>query len=75
MALPARIGAALVLVAFGLTLAPVLATGAAWPALAALTPALSETGPALAAFLGGAALALLAVYLVAAGARGVRRGA
>ncbi|WP_296429190.1 efflux RND transporter permease subunit [Yoonia sp.] len=71
---PAGLGALGALVLFGITLAPLLVTGGPLPAVAAALPMLQGGfGAALAVFIAGLMVLLLAIYLVAALSQGLRR--
>jgi multidrug efflux pump subunit AcrB len=73
--LPARLGAAAALGWFVATLAPVIATGSAWPAAIVVLPMLAGgAGPAFVAFAGGLAVTLALIYVVGAVIVALRAG-
>ncbi|SEM76374.1 Multidrug efflux pump subunit AcrB [Loktanella fryxellensis] len=64
---PAVLGAALAVALFAGTVAPVLVTGSAWDPASAVLPLLAAgTGAAMAVFVAGLAVALLAIYAASA---------
>ena len=74
MFVPAGLGVLGAFVLFGVTLAPLLLTGGPWPAIATALPMLQGGfGVALALFIFGLMVLLLAIYVVAALSQGLRR--
>ncbi len=74
MYLPAMMGAVLAVGLFGVTVGPVLWTGAAWAAAADLVPLLhGGLGPAFGVFVAGLGAVLTGLYLVTAIGFGLRR--
>jgi multidrug efflux pump subunit AcrB len=75
MFVPAGVGALGAVALFALTVGPVLVTGTALPAILSVLPILSGGfGPAFGVFTGGLTVLLLAIYVVASLALGLRRG-
>jgi multidrug efflux pump subunit AcrB len=75
MFVPAAVGALGAVALFALTVGPVLVTGTALPAILSVLPILSGGfGPAFGVFTGGLMVLLLAIYVVASLALGLRRG-
>jgi hypothetical protein len=74
MFVPAGLGALGALALFGITLAPLVFTGAPLPAIAAVLPILQGGfGAALGLFITGLMVWLFAIYVVAAVSQGLRR--
>ena len=74
MFLPAGLGFLGAAGLFAATIAPLILTGSAWPAVAALLPMLNGGfGPAMAVFMVGLAALLLVIYVLALLGQGTRR--
>jgi len=74
MFVPAGIGALGALTLFGLTVGPIIVTGAPLPAIAAILPLLNGgMGAAFGLFVAGLMGLLLAIYVIALLGQGLRR--
>ncbi len=74
MWMPAALGAAATVALIAATLVPVVLTGTGWPLLITVLPVLAGgMGPAVAVFVLGLAVVLLALYIVTALTLGLRR--